>query len=76
MVLAKTAISQPLCYLHAKAGGGRDDAHGCIMQQQQMLTCAFNIAKLTDQLVSYFIVSGTHFAFHFLTDLVGQSLCE
>ncbi len=46
------------------------------MQQQQMLTCAFNIAKLTNQLVSYFIVSSAHFAFHFLTNLVGQSLCQ
>ena len=36
-----------------------------------MLTCAFDIAKLTDKLVSYFVVSGTLFALHLLTDLIG-----
>ena len=46
------------------------------MPEWQILTCPFNIAKLTDKLVSYFVVGGAHFALHLLTNLVGQSLCQ
>lgn len=74
------ACSKSTVQAHAQGSKGRQKGSCEAMQagnpgvNTTVLTCAFDIAKLTDKLVCYFIVRGALFTFHLFADLVGQGL--